>query len=167
MLSSLLVNRIVKGIDPSAGDVRARILAEPRQLSEIRDIGDGDESIRLVQIVQEMIELIFENGGIYSVDDVVGPNPNGRQIRLRPEPERELRRVCNGVEIGARNTQVQELDIGVAIFERILDLEHVTVGEGRGSNPNRVAGLKVVPALPGVKVGPPETVNSDYPRVTD
>jgi hypothetical protein len=99
MLSSLLVNRIVKGIDPSAGDVRARILAEPRQLSEIRDIGDGDESIRLVQIVQEMIELLFENGRIYSMDDIVGPDPNGRQIRFRPEFQRELRRVRNGVEI--------------------------------------------------------------------
>jgi hypothetical protein len=86
-------------------------------LSEIRDVSDGDEGIRLVQIVQEDDRVDFENGGIYSVDDVVGPDPNGRQIRLRPEPERELRRVRNGVEIGARNTQIQELDIGVAIFE--------------------------------------------------
>jgi hypothetical protein len=30
--------------------------------------------------------------------------------------------------------------IGIAIFERFLDLEHVTVGEGRRSNPDRVAG---------------------------
>jgi len=140
MLSSLLVNRIVKGIDPSAGDVRARILAEPRQLSEIRDVGDGDESIRLVQIVQEVIELLFENGGIYSMDDIVGPDSNGRQIRLRPQSQRELCRVRNGVEIGARNTQIQEVHIGIAIFERFLDLEHVTVGEGRRSNPDRVAG---------------------------
>jgi hypothetical protein len=30
--------------------------------------------------------------------------------------------------------------IGIAIFERFLDLEHVTVGEGRRSNADRVAG---------------------------
>jgi len=135
----LTFNRVIKGADALTGNRLSRVLAEARKLGQIGNIGNRDEGLSVLKSAQHIVELLFEILRIDAVDNVVGANPDGDEIRLHPSSERLPHRLRDGVEIGARNTEIEQVNVLAPILELIFDPEYIAVGERGRADTHRIA----------------------------